>query len=199
MTPKGRREEYAEATREALLEAALAVFAEHGYAGASLDGIAAQARVTKGAVYHHFSHKADLFRQVAAALEERAVQRLDELVADEVDGSGRLLACLRAVLEATSDPVYARLVLGEGAVLVEEDWTAGLRGRLRTLLEGLVAEGSLEAVPVPLLAEVLWGASARAGSAVAGADDPRAMRRTAGALLLRLVGGLWSRKDTAKI
>src|SRR5580658_2141167 len=59
-----RREEYAEATYEALLDSAASCFAEHGFAATSLDQVAKRARVTKGAIYHHFASKRDLFMAV---------------------------------------------------------------------------------------------------------------------------------------
>ncbi len=190
MPPQRRREEYAEATRRALLDAAREVFAADGYAAGSLDHIAQRARVTKGAVYHHFTDKEALFAAVVAELEARAVRRLDDLVDGEEDPRGRLLACLRAVLEATSDPDYARLVLGEAAALSSGRSAGPVHGRLAVVLEQLVDMGTLEPVPVALLAEILWGAAASAGGVVAQAGDSVAARRTAGALLLRLVGGL---------
>src|SRR5436305_368181 len=54
--------------REALLEAALQVFAERGYRDSSVDDIAERAGYSKGALYWHFSSKDDLF---FALLEER--------------------------------------------------------------------------------------------------------------------------------
>jgi AcrR family transcriptional regulator len=55
-------------TRDALLDAALLVFAERGFAAAQLEEIARRAEVTRGALYHHFSGKAELFE---ATLDER--------------------------------------------------------------------------------------------------------------------------------
>ena len=54
----------AEATRQALIRAARELFGEQGYAATSVDEIARQAGVTKGALYHHFRDKDDLFRAV---------------------------------------------------------------------------------------------------------------------------------------
>lgn len=56
-----RSAEEAAQTRRALLTAALEVFAERGYAFATLAGIAARAGLTRGAVYHHFADKAELY------------------------------------------------------------------------------------------------------------------------------------------
>jgi len=63
-TVRSRREEYAEATHDALVESASACFFESGFAATSLDHVAQRARVTKGAIYHHFSSKRQLFLAV---------------------------------------------------------------------------------------------------------------------------------------
>ena len=59
-----RRDEYAQATRDALVQAALELFAERGYSEVGTEEIVKRARVTRGALYHHFTDKRDLFRAV---------------------------------------------------------------------------------------------------------------------------------------
>lgn len=63
-------------TREALLLAARAVFGREGFTGARLDDIAAEAGVTKGALYHHFDGKEDLFLEL---LDERCQARQEDI------------------------------------------------------------------------------------------------------------------------
>src|SRR4051812_39224688 len=77
---KSRREEYSAATREALLESATALFAEHGYTRASLDEIAGRARVTKGALYGHFASKQALFRAVLDHLEASTTREVTRAI-----------------------------------------------------------------------------------------------------------------------
>lgn len=62
-------QERTEATRTALLSAARKLFVEKGYAATSTPEIAAAADITRGALYHHFADKQDLFR---AILEDEA-------------------------------------------------------------------------------------------------------------------------------
>src|ERR1700722_17197900 len=69
------RSEHAEATRRAVLAAARSSFGRKGYAQASVEEIADAARVTKGAVYHHFASKEALFRAVYAEGEAEAQAR----------------------------------------------------------------------------------------------------------------------------
>src|SRR6266481_8753367 len=70
------RSQHAEATRRAVLDAARALFGRQGYAQTSVDEIADAARVTKGAVYHHFTGKEALFRAVYAEVEAEAQARV---------------------------------------------------------------------------------------------------------------------------
>src|ERR1700759_730960 len=69
------RSQHAEATRRAVLTAARTLFGRKGYAQTSVDEIAAAARVTKGAVYHHFAGKEQLFRAVHTEVEAEAQAR----------------------------------------------------------------------------------------------------------------------------
>src|SRR5260370_7306391 len=69
------RSQHAEATRRAVLAAARSLFGRNGYAQTSVDEIADAARVTKGAVYHHFAGKAALFRSLHPELEPHALGR----------------------------------------------------------------------------------------------------------------------------
>ena len=67
--PKSRKEQNIEATRAALMSVARKHFARDGYSGAEIGQIAADARLTTGAVYHHFASKKGLFLAVAEDLE----------------------------------------------------------------------------------------------------------------------------------
>ena len=69
-----RRQQYSASTKRALVDVAEELFTEHGYATTSLDAIVAGARVTKGALYHHFSGKQALFEAVFERVETDASQ-----------------------------------------------------------------------------------------------------------------------------
>lgn len=101
----------AEATREALLDAAEAVFYERGVARASLEAIARRAGLTRGALYWHFDGKADLFRQLLERVRMPYEELVREIPADQRTTS-RLdeirLACLQA-LERLGQPRYRRI------------------------------------------------------------------------------------------
>src|SRR3954470_23366273 len=73
--PRRTQRERSDATTGELIAAARELFARQGYAATSLDEIAAAANVTKGAVYHHFAGKRDIFR----AVYEREQRRLAKI------------------------------------------------------------------------------------------------------------------------
>lgn len=92
-----RTKEEAAQTRQELLEASLSIFSQQGYAAARLEDIAEAAGVTRGAIYHHFGSKADLFLALideAAALGSAAVQQA-------IGGGGSFLEITQRVLVRT--------------------------------------------------------------------------------------------------
>ena len=86
-----RTREEAEATKEALVAAALTVFSRQGYGGSRLEDVAAEAGVTRGAIYHHFTSKADLY----AALVADASERLQPVIEEALEGGPTPLAAIR--------------------------------------------------------------------------------------------------------
>src|SRR5919204_3047146 len=113
----------AEATRAALLAAARELFAQRGYGAVGTGEIVQRAGVTRGALYHHFSGKEDLFRAVYEELERELVER----IATEAAAAGDPLAALRAgadvFLDACQDPAVSRIALVDApSVLGWEQW-----------------------------------------------------------------------------
>jgi AcrR family transcriptional regulator len=116
MSVKPRREEYTEATRAALLDAAAAAFAAQGYARTSVEDIVRRARLTKGALYHHFKDKTALFEAVFCRIEEGIVQRVVEASAKRPDPWERIDAGLGAFLDAALEPAARRIIFEEAPV-----------------------------------------------------------------------------------
>jgi TetR/AcrR family acrAB operon transcriptional repressor len=77
-----RTKEEAEVTRRTLLDAGLKVFSRLGYADATLDDIADEAGVTRGAIYHHFGGKAELYNVVIAEGWERITPAIERGIAE---------------------------------------------------------------------------------------------------------------------
>jgi AcrR family transcriptional regulator len=190
-----RRVQYAEATRRGLLDAARELFASDGYVDVSIDEICRRARVTKGALYHHFRDKRDLFTAVFEEVEREWADELAALVAEERDPLERIQIVGDAFLDACLDPARQRILLLDGPSLVawEElrqiDAGRGF-GLIATLLSDAMEAGRLERQPVGPLAHLMLGAMYEASLAIARDDDPARARKRIGAALTRLVEGL---------
>lgn len=186
-----------EATRAALIAAARALFSGRGFSAVGTEEIVRAAGVTRGALYHQFADKQDLFAAVFEQLEIELAQRVGAAAA--AAGTDDLLMALRvgadAWLEACTEPAVARIVLLDGpAVLGWEQWREiGLRhglGLVEAALQAAIDAGHLEAQPVRPLAHVLIGAVDEAALYVATADDQKAARADIGAVLDRLLRAL---------
>jgi AcrR family transcriptional regulator len=160
-TPRGQ------ATRERILDTALSLFAERGYARVSVEEIAETAGVTKGAVYHWFSDKDDIGRELQHDLYERLTAR--SLVAMPADGDTitSMLASFHAYLAALGDLGEARFFLRDAWVIPALD-EAGRAdheaavGMVRGVLAGAMQCGEIVALDPDALARILMGAWAEA-------------------------------------
>jgi len=196
MDVKSRREEYAEVTRAAIVEAAVVRFTADGYAGANIDSIAEVARVTKGAVYHHFTDKSELFEAAYVAMEDRLLTRVLAGVDGIDDPWQALLTGADVFLDECCRPDFRRIALEEAPVALgwarwratEEQYFLGLVSAAL----GAMAEAGLITLPAEgdLTARMLLAALNEAGLSVGSAPDPQAERARAGDLIERLVSGL---------
>jgi AcrR family transcriptional regulator len=193
-----RKSEQSDATRSTLLSVARELFTDHGYAATSTTEIADQAGVTRGALYHHFAAKDDLFRAVFEQIEGEVAAHVGREALAGADPLEQLRLGCRAFLDACLDPAVQRIVLLEGpAVLGWETWQEIEErygyGLVATGVDTAITAGLFETQPVEPLAHVLFGALAQAGLVVARAAEPRAARVQMEAATDRLLDGLRSR------
>jgi AcrR family transcriptional regulator len=193
--PRSRRDEYSEATRRALLDSAGRLFAEQGFTATSLDEVAADARVTKGAVYHHFANKQAVFEAVADQVEEDACAAMIAAAADAPGTWEGVEAGLDCFLERCSDPAYRRLCFQEGPAVMGFNawWEHGEKheiGLIRAMLAGLHADGLIELDDLDTLTHLLFGSMTAAALALARADDPTSEIVKVRETTLRLLWGL---------
>ncbi|HEY1015630.1 MAG TPA: helix-turn-helix domain-containing protein [Herpetosiphonaceae bacterium] len=195
MNTQSRRQAYAEATRQALLGAARQLFAERGYAQTSIDDIARSEQLTKGAFYHHFKHKQDIFEQVVDDLLASAAALVAQAAGAAAEPWERALAALDAFLDGCLDPVYQRIVIQEApAVLGWSAWRERERRSGLALAAALLGElmelGLIERQPLELAAQLLLGAIMEAALAIAHAPNPAGTRAEARGLLERMIRAL---------
>jgi AcrR family transcriptional regulator len=102
------RDRLAEATPQALLDAAEIIFARDGFSGARVDEIARVAGHNKALIFHYFDDKLGLYRAMMARTKERIAVRLNEALSRYGDGQGATqLERLRALLEELAGIIFA--------------------------------------------------------------------------------------------
>lgn len=198
MTAPTRKAERSEATRRTLIGVAREMFAQRGYADAPIEEIVRRAQVTRGALYHHFADKRDLFRAVYEDVEEDFAQRLGATVMAEPDPARHLQVGCDAFLDACLEPAMQRIALLDApSVLGWEAWKEvesryGL-ALVVAALTGAIEAGVVEPQPVEPLARLLLGALNEAGLSIARAGDVAAARAEMGETLGRLLQALGPR------
>jgi AcrR family transcriptional regulator len=180
-------------TRAVLIAAARRLFGTEGFAEVGTERVAREAGMTRGALYHQFTDKADLFAAVLDQVEAEIAQRVLAAVAGfhPEDTAGMLLAGAEAWLDSSSEPDLQRIVLLDGpSVLGWDRWreiclrhTVGL---IAALLQDGIHRGALAKQPVLALTHVLVGAVDEAALYIAQADDPAAARADINLVLRRL-------------
>jgi AcrR family transcriptional regulator len=194
---KTKQDLRSEATRQRLVTAARTLFTERGYAGVATEEIVQAAGVTRGALYHQFRDKADLFAAVAETVHAEIAHRIT--AGAQTDGPTDPMAALHAgvqrFLEVCADPAVERIILLDApAVLGWQAWRDladryGL-GLLQHALQAAIVAGAITPQPVVPLAHVLMGALDECALYVARADDPTAARQECTAILQQLLDGL---------
>lgn len=173
--PRRTQRERREATIAALLVAARDRFAQDGYAATSLDAIATDAGVTKGALYHHFDGKEELFAAVHAREHRRLGAAAEAAAGEARDPWAAVEAACVAFARAAREPGTQRITLHDAPLALS-------RSALNaTPLHDLLARSA----PRPL-ARLLHAATLEAAASTV-LDDPSG---TAEDELRRLIRGL---------
>jgi AcrR family transcriptional regulator len=184
-----------DATRAALVAAARKLFVTNGYFATGTEDIVAEAAVgTRGALYHHFTDKQDLFR---AVFDEVQTDLAAATVINERDDAlDMLTAALQQFLDASAEnlDVQQVLLIDGPAVLGWEQWRDleaqyGL-GAITAMLDNAVAQGVVAKQPTAPLAHMLLAAIDEAALYIANADDRRQARNQARRALNQLLNGL---------
>lgn len=174
-----RRQQYSSSTKRALVEVATELFTENGYAGTSLDAIVSQARVTKGALYHHYSGKQALFEAVFEQVEESTARSISRAVKGVKDPWEKSLAGLQAFLNEVQDPTYRRVVIQEGPAILgyerfREQEERSSFAIVLDIVNNVLSAGpwELDEPMIDVFTRIFFGALNSAGESVATAADP---------------------------
>jgi AcrR family transcriptional regulator len=189
--------ERAAETREALIASARPLFAAAGFADVALETIVRAAGVTRGALYHHFADKTELFAAVFERVEAEVATQMGEAIAaaNETDPVEVMRLGAGFWLDASSDPEIQRIVLVDAPVVLGwARWTEiGNRyntGLVRELLANAVETGRIPPQPIEATALTMLGAIREATLYVARAEDHDLARQEAGAVMDRLIHAL---------
>jgi AcrR family transcriptional regulator len=186
-----------DATRAALIAAARKLFVTNGYFATGTEDIVAEAAVgTRGALYHHFTDKQDLFRAVFDQVQTDLAAAT--VINERDDPLDMLTAALQQFLDASAEnlDVQQVLLIDGPAVLGWEEWRDleaqyGL-GAITAMLDNAVARGVVAKQPTAPLAHMLLAAIDEAALYIANADDRRQARNQARRALNQLLNGLRS-------
>lgn len=196
-TMRSRRLDYSESTRSALVDSAVELFTKRGYAGTSLDEVAKRARVTKGALYHHFSGKQALFEAAFDAVESLVFGRLEKIMSGPQSPWDRALSGLREFIKSCLDPSYQRIAIHEAPVVMGwERWREAEDrcsfGLIRSSLEALIEAGDIASVPVEITSRLLFGALSSAATEIAGSAEPKKIGAQVEAVIVQLLNRIRS-------
>jgi AcrR family transcriptional regulator len=165
-----------EKTKAAIVNAAKRIFGDRGFAAATMDDIAAGARVAKGAVYHHFPTKEALFEAVFEQVSRELIADLDRIARAEKDALAAMAAGTQAYFAACSKGATGQIILRDGpAVLGWERWreidAKHFGGKFPRALNAAMDAGLIARQPVEPLARLLLGAVTEAAVAVSAGPD----------------------------
>lgn len=191
--PKAQQREM---TRAKLIAVGRDIFARDGYAHAATEDIVNTAGVTRGALYHHFTNKDDLFRAVVEDIQQEIAGRIVAESEKATDSWAELVAGCRAFLASSIDPKVQRIMLIDApAVLGWEAWRKldaeyGTR-LLREILDVLHHQGIIKPHSMEALVHLLTGAMNEASLWIAQSPQPQEALAAAQAELETLLGALW--------
>jgi AcrR family transcriptional regulator len=190
------KEAQSEATRASLIATARALFAERGYAAVGTEEIVRAAGVTRGALYHHFAGKKELFEAVYEDVERQLVERIAaSAISSASDPLQALHAGAQAFLDACEDPAVQRIALVDApSVLGWEKWREiGLRygfGLVQGTVQAAMDAGLIDRQPVEALSHLLLGAIDEGAMLIARADDGGTTREDVGSSVTRFLDAL---------
>jgi len=146
-----------------LIDIARTHFTEYGYANAALEAIVEEAKLTRGAVYHHFRGKKDLFRVVLEDVQREVAERVEREASESEDPWRQLYLGCRAFIMAAVEDRNRRIMLIDGpAILGWETWREMDRRHsmrlLREQLELMREQGHIRRLPLDALTHFISGA-----------------------------------------
>lgn len=183
------------ATRAALVRAGGELFGERGYANVSIEQVVVAAGVTRGALYHHFKDKRELFRAVFEQAEADVIPRVVKKLSKVNDPWDAAITGSKVFLDICLEPRFQQIALidapavlgvAEQQAVVDEHGGA----MVAAMLTALIDSGQIKPQPVDALAPMLSGALIAGASTIARAGNQRKARKEVGQVVEALLTGL---------
>ena len=191
--PRSKQTARSERTRTALLREATRRFARLGYEATFVDDVALGAKLTKGAFYHQFRDKRDLFEAVVETRISDLIKTVKRQSGEQMDRLGvprkavpRYAAGLEILIDGLCKPANRRILLIDGAAVLgherwSELWGARMLDLVRSVFRDAFKRGDIKPELVEPLSHMLYGALQEMALAIGHASDPDAARERFGA------------------
>lgn len=198
MPPKTVRksnQERSESTRAKLVDAGRELFGSKGFQNVSTEEIVKRAKVTRGALYHHFGDKRDLFAAVAEIVEADSTERTAAAAAKAKEPWDFALLGARAFLDICLEPEFQQIVIVDAPAVLGQKELDDLADRyggalIEAVLQGLIDQELMKPLPVKPLARMLTGALINGGLTIAQSDNQKKARKEVGDVVEALLKGL---------
>ncbi|MGH9096726.1 MAG: TetR/AcrR family transcriptional regulator [Acidimicrobiales bacterium] len=180
-SPPNLRAEQVAQTRTALIAAGRRRFGRDGFAATSVDDLAREARVTTGALYHHFPSKLALFEAVFEAVHTELLAASAQSAAGAPGSVEFLARALESFLDAVLEPDVQRIVITDAPAVLGLARFTELDERyafaeIVAVIEAAVVKGELRVDDPETFTRLLFGALTRGGMLIANSDQPKATR-----------------------
>lgn len=185
-------------TRATLIATAERLFGTRGYAAVGTEEIVREAGVTRGALYHHFDGKEDLFLAVYEKVEADLMNSIvASLGAGSPDPWDVAIKGSMAYLDACLDPTIQQISVFDAPAVLGVEVQREVADRhasalVTATLQGLMDQGVIRRLPLDPLKRMFIGALTEGGIAIAYADNKKRARREVGEVVVALLEGLRS-------
>lgn len=182
-------------TRAALVSAGADLFGERGYANVSIEEIVVKAGVTRGALYHHFKDKRELFKAVFAQTEADVIPKVAKKLSKVTDPWDAAITGSKVFLDICLEPAFQQIALIDAPAVLgvaEQQQIVDEYGgaMVSAMLTALIESGQMKPQPVEALAPMLSGALIAGATTIARASNQRRARKEVGEVVEALLTGL---------
>jgi AcrR family transcriptional regulator len=187
---------YAALTRAAVLDAAQTLFVRDGFDATSVEDIARVSQSSKGAVYHHFRDKQEIFAEVFSAIQSDVMRTALDAMGEGQTPWQRIETATRAFLAGYVANDSARAMLRQVMGVLGWDRVRAIDEKMalplvRTMIQETIRSGDVnEAIPVDTTASLLYSLYCNAVVFIAASQDPDKAASEAEAVIFAMLGGL---------